>query len=491
MITMLGGLHVEKALWYSVGDLLAFSGWTEALTEADVATSGTAVSFLKASHITRTRHAHQVTALALSKLQQDAFALSDSKDFEAWRLKMIKDSPTFHYWDLILKKEVQVLIFIRANRERNFPLYTESLESLVYIFFALNHYNYSRWASIHLRDVKSLPDCAKETFCQNWVLQKTTNRFSAIPLDHAQENAKVKGKGGVVGLTENPTALKRWMIAGPEFARLNTELESLFLPEMDPDVNSRHHEEGLALQQSFKKQVTGLIHVIEDFGNLFIDSGPELVVLNTRDCVSYEAASSVHQVEVLGKLQYDEFKKEVIDAGGKRIHKSIKKNGLPLFSSPKAKKTSNKAQKISDLRDDVALFGRLFIANQLRDGDPDVFFSDENQLHPPSLSDHEKIRVCKKSDLIKCLKPTEESIRKDFDCKIFDGAALIHMLKPNAAKSFQEYAEKVFVKFIQWQLQSLKRIDIVWDRYLANSIKGSAREKRGVGLDGKLVPNQT
>ena len=79
MIVMLGGLHVEKAFWYSVSDLLAFSGWTEALTEADVATCGTADSFLKVSHITRTRHAHQMTALVLSKLQQDAFDSSDSK----------------------------------------------------------------------------------------------------------------------------------------------------------------------------------------------------------------------------------------------------------------------------------------------------------------------------------------------------------------------------------------------------------------------------
>ena len=101
------------------------------------------------------------------------------------------------------------------------------------------------------------------------------------------------------------------MIAGPEFARLNTEFESVFLPELDLDANSRHHEEGLALQQSFKKQVTSLIHVIEGFGNPFMDSGPELVVLNTRDCMSYEAASSVRQVEVLGELPYDEFKKEV------------------------------------------------------------------------------------------------------------------------------------------------------------------------------------
>ena len=57
-----------------------------------------------------------MTALALSRLQQDAFDSSDSKDFEARSLKMIKDSPIFHYWDLILKTEVQVLIFIRAEK---------------------------------------------------------------------------------------------------------------------------------------------------------------------------------------------------------------------------------------------------------------------------------------------------------------------------------------------------------------------------------------
>ena len=64
--------------------------------------------------------------------------------------------------------------------------------------------------------------------------------------------------------------------------------------------------------------------------------------------------------------------------------------------------------------------------------------------------------------------------------------ALIHMLKPNAVESCKEYAEEVFVKFIQWQQQSLERIDIVLDRYLANSNKGSARENRGVGVRRKV-----
>ena len=42
-----------------------------------------------------------------------------------------------------------------------------------------------------------------------WVVQKSYNRFSTIPIEqaHEQENAKVKGNGGVVGLTENPATL--------------------------------------------------------------------------------------------------------------------------------------------------------------------------------------------------------------------------------------------------------------------------------------------
>lgn len=55
-VVLMGGLHVEMALWSVLGDLLAGSGWTTALTEADVASSGVAESFLKASHLTRTRY---------------------------------------------------------------------------------------------------------------------------------------------------------------------------------------------------------------------------------------------------------------------------------------------------------------------------------------------------------------------------------------------------------------------------------------------------
>ena len=62
---------------------------------------------------------------------------------------------------------------------------------------------------------------------ENWVIQKTTNLFSSMPIDqaHEQNKALMKGSGRAVGLIENPSAFRKWMIAGPEQARLLTDFE--------------------------------------------------------------------------------------------------------------------------------------------------------------------------------------------------------------------------------------------------------------------------
>ena len=65
-VILLGGLHIEMAVMTTLGDLTDGSGWTHALTQADVVTAGTAESFLQTSHVKRTRHAHQVSATALT-----------------------------------------------------------------------------------------------------------------------------------------------------------------------------------------------------------------------------------------------------------------------------------------------------------------------------------------------------------------------------------------------------------------------------------------
>jgi len=90
------------ALYKTLGDILEGSGWTTALTEAEIASSGIVDSFLIVAHLAQTRHAHQVTIVALQKLQQEAYLQSNTGiPLLAWRDKMCQSSPTFMFWDFI------------------------------------------------------------------------------------------------------------------------------------------------------------------------------------------------------------------------------------------------------------------------------------------------------------------------------------------------------------------------------------------------------
>ena len=64
-------------------DLLEGSGWSTALTNSGITSSGVAESFIGVSHLTRTRYFHQVTALALYTLflrAHDQYFISTSEN---------------------------------------------------------------------------------------------------------------------------------------------------------------------------------------------------------------------------------------------------------------------------------------------------------------------------------------------------------------------------------------------------------------------------
>ena len=87
-----------------------------------------------------------------------------------------------------------------------------------------------------------------------------------------------------------------------------------------------------------------------------------------------------------------------------------------------------------------------------------------------------------------CVKPANtEQLNPPpiYDCKIFDGAAVVHALPSKTVSTFDSYTENVFIPFILNHLQSSK-MDIVWDTYKASSIKDSTREKRGNGQRRKV-----
>ena len=98
-------------------------------------------------------------------------------------------------------------------------------------FFSLDHTNYARWLPIHLRDMYRLNDVAVQFQQGKFPVSKMSKPLSDIPIDqaHEQNNALAKGESGAVGLTDNPSALRRWMVSGPEIARIIKAFEALSL----------------------------------------------------------------------------------------------------------------------------------------------------------------------------------------------------------------------------------------------------------------------
>ncbi len=343
-IVMFGGLHIEMAALKILGDLLEGSGWTGALVQAGVATPGTADSLLKASHVTRTRRAHQVTASSLYLLLQKAYAeySNDLEEgahvlpLEEWCSDRAAAHLQAHFWSIILQLELEVMIYVRAVREADFLLYVDALTKIVPWFFALGHTHYARWIPVHLRDMIALKNAHPEVHAQflkgNFVMKKTTHSFSAIAIDqaHEQNNASVKGDGGAVGLTENPAILRRWMVSGPEMARLIGEFAAC--TEKRKETDNRHHEQMKHAQMGFARDVKALINVIEDMSNPFCEHISDLVVLGSREIADAAVIDTLNQIEKLGQDQYEAYVSERLIHQTKTITDAIKRHNLPLFS---------------------------------------------------------------------------------------------------------------------------------------------------------------
>ena len=273
----MGGLHIEMSVLNLLGDWLNKSGWTHVIAAANITTKERAESLLHGSHVSRCHWAHQVTAAALYNLMcisYDEYRENTPDDehfsFKEWCLQMVLNHPQFSYWYKTYQLILLYLRFLRAQREQNYKEYVASLIDIVPWMFVLDHFHYSRWLAVHVTDLleleKNSTDTHQEFLKGNFVTQKTSNKFSSMAHDqvHEQLNAMVKGDGGVIGITENDETLRRWMVAGPEIARLLYDFKDKFSPVNR--VERAHHEQVPSVQkdlllmsktcaESLKKQV--------------------------------------------------------------------------------------------------------------------------------------------------------------------------------------------------------------------------------------------
>ena len=88
-----------------------------------------------------------------------------------------------------------------------------------------------------------------------------------------------------MGLTQNSSQLLRWMVSGPEIARVVAEFEAFHdviktNQSKGPDIH--HHEQVMSVQTNFQKHVESLVQVMESMGNPFTEDSHDLLVLDTK-----------------------------------------------------------------------------------------------------------------------------------------------------------------------------------------------------------------
>ena len=100
--------------------------------EVEVASFGTAESYLSASSVIRTRQAHHeaCTACSLCKLMKKVYHDYCSKEpgisdetFEDWYEQRRKESRQIQFWNLVLDMELTIFTLIPSFREGDFNLY--------------------------------------------------------------------------------------------------------------------------------------------------------------------------------------------------------------------------------------------------------------------------------------------------------------------------------------------------------------------------------
>ena len=109
----------------------------------------------------------------------------------------------------------------------------------------------------------------------------------------------MKGDRGVIGVTDKEAALTRWMVAGPEAARLVMEYNDKH--SMKKKDTDRHDEQIPSVQKTFLSQVKSVTDVMEELGNPFADTSTDFYMLDTKRIMPAIVVNTIKTTEDIGQ----------------------------------------------------------------------------------------------------------------------------------------------------------------------------------------------
>jgi hypothetical protein len=241
--------------------------------------------------------------------------------------------------------------------------------------------------------------------------------------------------------------------------------------------------------ESDREHVTKLVQEFTRF-NVFSRHSSDLVSITKGDVASDNVKNDLLKAEETGKKVIYDFVNDRLINKSTKFHDRIKRKNLNTFETLYSGYVSVDKKKTVSIKADRDLFRQVIVALKGgREVDVDRLLEHELSSVPVSLATFdEKLRFpATKAALSKILEQgmaqNHAPVNNNPTCTILDGMAIVQSLGNRfGANTFGEWCDN-FQKSVNTHFsETCTRVDIVFDQYLDNSIKGGTRSKR---LDGK------
>ena len=143
------------------------------------------------------------------------------KYFEEFKTQGIAASRTFAFWVEYIDMVHLLLDFMESERDSIWKTHLETFRCMPPYHFAFDHFKYFMWGCVYSCDMQQLPNKFPDVYAnfengKHGVSRATApSYFNSVATDMALEqsfNKDSKGKGGIVGIAQDESAVEKWTI---------------------------------------------------------------------------------------------------------------------------------------------------------------------------------------------------------------------------------------------------------------------------------------
>ena len=324
VINRLGGMHTLMSFAGTVGTLMQGSGLSEILES----TFAGVTKMLSGKKFPQNIRAIRLVLEELLRSTMSDGSISTMEELLTRLDHAASASNTSKLWvDCFIRPVFIMMLYIRAEREGDWPLHLVAMKQMLPYFFASGHVNYARYGLYYLRSMESLGQEELSKFMKGeHVMHHVPGLWNGIWSDMFIETTFMRyghGPGGIIGITLKPEALKTWALSLHICSCLEQDIISLVGKEQD--LSQEAHKEEMKTRivsdgvdrQSIRDKLKLCIDPLDP------TSHPPTIV----NIVSGQVADDTVNVQdavVIGTKQMQEFEEGWLEGFRSTISKKVK-----------------------------------------------------------------------------------------------------------------------------------------------------------------------